>query len=109
EGGGESVLGGVRQEVSVLFSDIRSYTSLTEKADAHQIVDMLNEYFTYMVDVVFHHGGILDKFIGDAIMAVFGAPFSRPDVDPVNAVSTALNMQTQLAAYNEERRGRGQR
>jgi adenylate cyclase len=109
EGDGEAALGGVRQEVSVLFSDIRSYTTLTEKADAHQIVDMLNEYFTYMVDVVFHHGGILDKFIGDAIMAVFGAPFSRPDVDPVNAVSTALDMQVQLAAYNEERRARGQR
>jgi adenylate cyclase len=62
-----------------------------------------------MVDVVFHHGGILDKFIGDAIMAVFGAPFARPEVDPINAVSTALDMQTQLATYNEERRRRGQR
>jgi adenylate cyclase len=62
-----------------------------------------------MVDVVFHHGGILDKFIGDAIMAVFGAPFARPDVDPINAVSTALDMQAQLAAYNGERRARGQR
>jgi adenylate cyclase len=102
-------LGGVRQEVSVLFSDIRSYTALTERADAHQVVEMLNEYFTYMVDVVFHHGGILDKFIGDAIMAVFGAPFARPDVDPVNAVLAALDMQAQLAVYNEERRYRQQR
>jgi adenylate cyclase len=109
EGDGEAALGGVRQEVSVLFSDIRSYTALTERADAHQVVEMLNEYFTYMVDVVFHHGGILDKFIGDAIMAVFGAPFARPEVDPINAVSTALDMQTQLATYNEERRRRGQR
>ena len=109
EGDGEAALGGVRQEVTVLFSDIRSYTALTERADAHQVVEMLNEYFTYMVDVVFHHGGILDKFIGDAIMAVFGAPFSRPDVDPINAVSTALDMQAQLAVYNEERRRRGQR
>jgi adenylate cyclase len=102
-------LGGVRQEVSVLFSDIRSYTALTERADAHQVVEMLNEYFTYMVDVVFQHGGILDKFIGDAIMAVFGAPFARPDVDPTNAVFAALDMQAQLAVYNEDRRRRGQR
>jgi adenylate cyclase len=109
EGDGEAALGGVRQEVSVLFSDIRSYTALTERADAHQVVEMLNEYFTYMVDVVFHHGGILDKFIGDAIMAVFGAPFARPDVDPINAVSTALDMQAELTTYNEQRRGRGQR
>jgi adenylate cyclase len=105
----ELALGGVRQEASILFSDIRSYTTLTEGADAHDIVEMLNEYFSYMVDVIFKYGGILDKFIGDAIMAVFGAPFARPDTDPVNAVATALEMQAQLAAYNQQRKQRGQK
>src|SRR6185503_13371692 len=106
---GTPVLGGVRQEVTILFSDIRSYTTLTEGADAHQIVEMLNEYFTYMVDVIFHHEGILDKFIGDAIMAVFGAPFARPDLDPVNAVSAALDMDAALRKYNDVRASQGKR
>jgi adenylate cyclase len=106
---GTPALGGVRQEVTILFSDIRSYTTLTEGADAHQIVEMLNEYFTYMVDVIFHHEGILDKFIGDAIMAVFGAPFARPDADPFNAVSAALDMDAALRRYNELRLSQGKR
>ncbi|HXY42412.1 MAG TPA: GAF domain-containing protein [Vicinamibacteria bacterium] len=101
-------LGGVRQPVTILFSDIRSYTSLTENANAHEIVEMLNEYFTHMVDVIFERGGILDKFIGDAIMAVFGAPFARPDSDPVNAVEAALDMQGRLVDYNRQRASRGQ-
>jgi adenylate cyclase len=107
-GEGNLALGGVRQEVSVLFSDIRSYTTLTESQGAHEIVGMLNEYFSYMVDVIFAHEGILDKFIGDAIMAVFGAPFSRPDVDPANAVNAGLEMMQELARYNRERVARGQ-
>jgi adenylate cyclase len=106
---GTPALGGVRQEVTILFSDIRSYTTLTEGSDAHQIVEMLNEYFTYMVDVIFHHEGILDKFIGDAIMAVFGAPFARPDVDPFNAVSAALDMDAALHRYNDLRSRQGRR
>jgi adenylate cyclase len=101
-------LGGVRQDVTILFSDIRSYTSLTENAGAHEIVEMLNEYFSRMVDVIFERNGILDKFIGDAIMAVFGVPFARPEADPVNAVEAALDMQAHLAAYNKERVARGQ-
>ena len=102
-------LGGVRQEVSILFSDIRSYTTLTEGADAHEIVGMLNEYFTYMVDVIFGHEGILDKFIGDAIMAVFGAPFPRPEVDHINAVNAALDMDAELDRYNTQRVSQGKR
>jgi adenylate cyclase len=108
-GDADMALGGVRQDVTVLFSDIRSYTTLTEGADAHEVVEMLNEYFTYMVDCVFDNGGILDKFIGDAIMAVFGAPFSKPEEDPVNAVLAALDMRRQLAVYNELRRKQGRR
>ena len=108
-GDADMALGGVRQDVTVLFSDIRAYTTLTEGADAHEVVEMLNEYFTYMVDCVFDNSGILDKFIGDAIMAVFGAPFSKPEEDPVNAVMAALDMRRQLAVYNEQRRQRGRR
>jgi adenylate cyclase len=100
-------LGGLRQEVTVLFSDIRSYTTLTENASASEIVDMLNEYFTQLVDVIFDRGGILDKFIGDAIMAVFGAPFARPEQDPVNAVRAALEMQARLRRYNQGRVAQG--
>jgi adenylate cyclase len=100
-------LGGVRQDVTILFSDIRSYTSLTENAGAHEIVEMLNEYFSLMVDIVFERDGILDKFIGDAIMAVFGAPFAHPDVDPINAVEAALDMQARLEIYNRQRVGQG--
>jgi len=102
-GEGKLALGGKRQEVSVLFSDIRSYTSLTEGADAAQIVEMLNEYFTHMVDAVFHYEGILDKFIGDALMAIFGAPFAKPETDPVNAVLASLEMYRQLDIFNKRR------
>jgi adenylate cyclase len=105
---GHPALGGVRQPVTILFSDIRSYTTLTENAGAHEIVEMLNEYFSEMVDVIFEHDGILDKFIGDAIMALFGAPFARPQSDPINAVDAALEMIARLAAYNRRRVSRGQ-
>ncbi|NEP81304.1 MAG: GAF domain-containing protein, partial [Okeania sp. SIO3B3] len=76
---GDTGLGGKRQQVSVLFSDIRSYTTLTEGMEAEQVVTMLNEYFEEMVDAVFKYKGTLDKYIGDAIMAVFGSPAPLED------------------------------
>ena len=105
---GEDVLMvGERKDVTVLFSDIRGYTTLTEKLEAADVVSMLNEYFETMVEAVFHSEGTLDKFIGDALMAVFGAPL------PLNnhawsAVCSALDMRRRLLAFNRERLAKGQ-
>jgi adenylate cyclase len=94
--------GGKLTELTILFSDIRGFTALSEKLPPQEVVSMLNEYFEVMVDVVFDHGGILDKFIGDAIMALFGAPVRRPD-DATRAVQAAVAMQRKVAEFNEER------
>ena len=92
-------LGGNRQEVSVLFCDIRSFTTLTEEHDPQDVVRLLNDYFSLMVTEIFKEQGTLDKFIGDAVMAVFGAPISRPD-DPLRAIRAALGMRRALKAFN---------
>lgn len=99
---GEASLGGKMQMASVLFTDIRDFTSISEKLGAQDTVKMLNDYFGIMVDQILEHGGILDKYIGDAIMAVFGAPFSTED-DADNAVKTAIGMLQALAQFNAER------
>jgi len=105
--GGDSDLGGSTNEVSVLFSDIRDFTTISETLGARATVSLLNEYFGVMVDPVFDNGGILDKYIGDAIMAVFGAPFtSEKDTD--NALSSALEMLTALVKLNKHRESIGQ-
>lgn len=100
--GGESVLGGSAQEVTILFSDIRSFTTISEELGARETVTMLNEYFTDMIEVIFNHGGILDKFIGDAIMALFGAPF-KSDHDADNALNVANEMMIALRELNRKR------
>lgn len=104
--GGESLLGGKIQEATVLFSDIRSFTTLSETLGAEETVSMLNEYFTIMVDILFDHGGILDKYIGDAMMAVFGTPFATGR-DEDNAVTAAVDMMRALYAFNLDRARRG--
>lgn len=98
---------GELRETTVLFSDIRGFTSMSEKSDPQTIVDMLNDYFERMVEIIFEYEGTLDKFVGDEIMALFGAPVSHPD-DPYRAVKTARRMMEALAAFNEERLARGQ-
>ncbi|MBI9078973.1 MAG: GAF domain-containing protein [Pseudodesulfovibrio sp.] len=99
---GESELGGQMKPVTIFFSDIRSFTTISESLGAHETVSMLNEYFTDMVDILFEYGGILDKYIGDAIMAVFGAPFpSGRDAD--KAVHAAVDMMRGLAKFNIKR------
>ncbi|MCX5794810.1 MAG: GAF domain-containing protein [Elusimicrobia bacterium] len=100
--GGQEALGGTSQVASVLFSDIRSFTTISETLGARRTVGMLNEYFTEMIEVIFGHKGILDKYIGDAIMAVFGAPFQTPQ-DADNAVAAANDMMRALRRFNASR------
>jgi adenylate cyclase len=95
------VLGGEKIEVSVLFSDICGFTSMSEKMQPEDIVAMLNEYFTIMTKIIFKRYGTLDKFVGDAIMAIFGAPIFHPH-SPMNAVRAAFEMQTALVELNKK-------
>ncbi|MFD1611946.1 adenylate/guanylate cyclase domain-containing protein [Sphingomonas tabacisoli] len=99
---GEDVLGGRDQMVSVLFSDVRGFTTIAETLGARETVAMLNEYFTEMVDVILENDGILDKYIGDAMMALFGAPFVGP-TDADNALAAANRMLMCLAKLNAKR------
>ncbi len=98
--------GGQLTTTTVLFSDIRAFTALSARVGPEETVRMLNEYFERMVDCVFRHGGVLDKFIGDALMALWGAPLRRPD-DVDRAVACALEMQRELAALNRQRQAAG--
>ncbi len=104
---GDAALGGRSQEATVLFTDIADFTSISERIGADGTVELLNDYFSEMVEIVFEHHGILDKYIGDAIMAVFGTPF--PTVrDADNAVTVGLEMQRALRLFNERRAARGE-
>jgi len=93
-------LGGARRPATILFTDIRNFTTLSQGTEPEIIVKMLNEYFTEMVDIVFRYGGTLDKFLGDGLMAVYGAPFDR-DHSSLRAVLTALEMVTAVDKLNE--------
>lgn len=99
-------LGGVNQTVTVLFADIRGFTALAEREKPEKIVALLNRYFSAMSDVIFEHGGTLDKYIGDGLMAIFGAPTASEE-DALNAVKAAVRMQKRLAKLNEEFRAEG--
>ena len=93
-------LGGQRRTMSVLFSDIRGFTTFSEKGEPEEIVRQLNEYFSRMVHVLFEHRGTLDKFVGDAVMALFGAPLDDAD-HADHAVQAALAMIGELATLNQ--------
>lgn len=103
----DTLMIGERKEVTILFSDIRGYTTITENLGAGEVVSLLNQYFETMVEAVFDHEGTLDKFIGDALMAVFGAPLSLQD-HAWKAVKTALDMRQRLARFNQQRRAKNQ-
>ena len=104
--GGEDILGGKSLEATILFSDVRSFTTLTEKLGPQGTVAMLNEYFTIMVDCITREGGMLDKFIGDAIMAGFGVPLPLENQED-RALRAAVAMLTELEAWNVERVKKG--
>lgn len=97
-----SILQSKTRKCSVLFSDIRNFTKLTEELGAIQIVELLNKYFDAMVTSIHVHNGILDKFIGDAVMAVFGVPYTNTS-DSFNAVKCALNMFKLLEELNQQK------
>lgn len=97
--GEDSLMVGERKEVTILFSDIRGYTTLTENLEASEVVSLLNQYFETMVEAVFNYDGTLDKFIGDALMAVFGAPLPLEE-HAWKAVQSALDMRRRLREFN---------
>lgn len=105
---GGDILGGQSVEATVLFSDIRSFTTLTEELGAQGTVALLNEYFSIMVNCITQEGGMLDKFIGDAMMAEFGIPVPHDD-DPDRAMRAAISMIIELIALNRTRTARGQK
>jgi adenylate cyclase len=105
--GGQVNLGGETLAVTVLFSDIRGFTGISERMDPRELLDFLNVYFTAMVDTVLEHEGVVDKFMGDGMMAVFGAPTPRED-DALRAVKAALRMRATLAELNRRFEERGQ-
>jgi adenylate cyclase len=106
--GGEDILGGKSTAATILFSDIREFTTLTEELGAQGTVSLLNEYFTIMVDCIQKEGGMLDKFIGDAIMAAFGVPMAHDD-DEDRAVRSAIAMIGALNTWNIKRLGEGKK
>jgi adenylate cyclase len=103
---GAARLGGDRRPVAVLFSDIRGFTPLSEGMEPEDVARLLSEYFTEMVECVFRHGGTLDKFIGDSVMAQWGAPLGAPD-DAQRALAAAIEMTQALDALNAGWRAEG--
>jgi adenylate cyclase len=96
-------LGGVRQMVTALFADIRNFTSLSENCTPEVIVNLLNHYFSMVSEIIFRHGGTLDKYIGDGLLALFGAPYVG-ELDAVQAVRAAIEIQRAMVSFNEKQR-----
>ena len=99
-------LGGTSQNITILFADIRGFTRISEHAPPEKIVSLLNRYFSAMTEIIFAHGGTLDKYLGDGLMALFGAPTATPD-DASNALNAAVAMQRRLIGINRELRDEG--
>ncbi len=99
-------LGGCRREVTVMFADARGFTAFSEQADPEDVVRQLNDYFTIGTDVIFSREGTLDKFQGDAVMALFNAPEDQDD-HAYRAVDTAMALQRAIAEHNASMGGAG--
>src|ERR687892_43495 len=99
-------LGGVSQTITILFADIRGFTRISEHAPPEKVVQLLNKYFSAMTDIIFAHGGTLDKYLGDGLMALFGAPTATPQ-DATNALNAAVAMQRRVISINQELRAEG--
>lgn len=104
--GGDIMKSGQRRNVTVLFSDIRGFTTISESLTPHEVVEMLNDYLEIMTDIIINYGGVVDKFVGDEIFAVFGAPFDHP-MHPLAAAATAIEMAQKLAEHNSSREVEG--
>ena len=102
-----AMLTGERRDATVLFCDIRGFTSMSERLTPVQVVSVLNEFYTLMIETVSKHDGTLNKFLGDAVMALFGAPIAHPD-HAARAVKTALDMRTAVAELGRRRRALGE-
>ena len=100
-GDGATATTGQKREITVLFSDIRGFTTLSEQKSPQEVVELLNRYFSLQVDVIFRHQGTLDKYIGDAIMAFWGAPTDQPD-HAKRALAAARDMEQTLLRFKEE-------
>ena len=100
--GGESLI------ATVMFADVRNFTGMSENISASEVLTLLNEYFEIIVDIVFRHGGTVDKYIGDEIMVIWGAPITRED-DPARAVGACLDIQSELILFNKKREAQGLR
>src|SRR5262245_47187653 len=99
-------LGGVNQTITILFADIRGFTRISEHAPPEKIVSLLNRYFSAMTDIIFAHGGTLDKYLGDGLLALFGAPIATT-TDASNALNAAVAMQRRVLSINQELRQEG--
>lgn len=94
---------GTKGDVTILFSDIRNFTTISEKLTPIEVIEFLNEYFKIMIDIVFKYDGMLDKIIGDGLMAIFGSPFAKdqnPELNALNSVKAALEMERELENLN---------
>jgi adenylate cyclase len=94
-------LGGVRQKVTAFFADVRDFTTLSENRSPEVIVNLLNRYFTLVSEIIFRHGGTLDKYIGDGLLALFGAPYVG-ELDAIQAVRAGLEMQRAMVEFNRQ-------
>jgi class 3 adenylate cyclase len=104
--GSDLLTSGQKKNVTVLFSDIRGFTTISESLTPHEVVEMLNDYLEIMTDIIIKYGGVVDKFVGDEVFAVFGAPFDHP-MHPLAASATALDMVIELDAHNNSRMTQG--